>query len=178
MSKAFTRESDDAPDDVLPPRPSSALPPGAKNYITPDGAARLREELQRLVNEERPQIAAATEHGDSTNRSLQMLDQRIQQIEESLRSAVVTPPPATAEERRRVQFGATVTVRRQTGEVRYRIVGVDEADPENGWVSWPSPIARALLQARVGDIVPFKYPSGEEKLEIVAIDYEEWGTAR
>jgi transcription elongation factor GreB len=74
-----------------------------------------------------------------------------------------------------VSFGATVTVRRKDGEISYRIVGVDEADPDRGWVSWPSPIARALLQARLGERVSFKFPSGEETLEILEISYEERG---
>jgi transcription elongation factor GreB len=174
MSKAFTRESDDAPDEGISPRPSSALPPGAKNYMTPDGAARFRAELYRLQNEERPSSAAEPD-GDERKRKLQRLDQRIQQLEDSLRSAVVTPPPTTPEDRRQVSFGASVTVRRKDGEISYRIVGVDEADPDRGWVSWPSPIARALLQARLGERVSFKFPSGEETLEIVAISYEERG---
>jgi len=172
MSKAFTRESDDASEKPISPRPSSALPPGAKNYVTPDGAERLRGELQRLVQEERPRLAVgADEDDDAVKRKLQRLDQRIQQIEDSLRSAVITPPPENAEDRQRVRFGATVTVRRNSGMVRYRIVGVDEADPDEGWVSWPSPVARALMQARVGERVRFRFPSGEEELEVVSIGY-------
>ena len=171
MSKAFTRESD-SDDEAMSPRPSSALPAGAKNYMTADGATRLRAELQRLAQEERPRLAARVDEGDdAVKRKLQRLDQRIQQIEDSLRSAMITPPPENAEDRQRVSFGATVTVRRKSGEVHYRIVGVDEADPDEGWVSWPSPIARALMQARVGQRVRFRFPSGEEELEVVSIGY-------
>ena len=173
MSKAFTRESDDSSDEPIPPRPSSTLPPGAKNYLTPDGAARLRSELHRLENEERPSIAAGSEPEDERKRRLQRIDQRIQQLEDALRSAVVTPPPSGARERNQVQFGATVTVRRKDGEVTYRIVGVDEADPDRLWVSWPSPIARALMQKRLGERVRFTFPSGEEELEVVKIAYED-----
>jgi transcription elongation factor GreB len=171
MSKAFTRESDND-DDPLPARPSSALPSGAKNYMTPDGAERLRAELLQLIQEERPSLSMAN-HGDPdlAKRKLQHLDQRIQQLEESLQTAVITPPPDDPADRDRVAFGATVTVRRKSGEITYRIVGVDEADPEQGWVSWASPIARALLQARVGDRVRFRFPSGEEELEVLTVSY-------
>ncbi len=169
MSKAFTRESDDLPDQPMLLRQSSLLPPGAKNYLTPNGAQRLREELDRLVQKERPEVAALPD--DKTKRRLQVLDQRIQYLEQSLQSAVVVTPPAAPWEQ--VRFGATVTVREcDGGETRYRIVGADETDLDRNWVSWLSPIARALLNARFGQRVRFKFPSGEKKLEIVAITYE------
>ena len=168
MSKAFTRESDDAPDRPVAPRRSS-LPPGAKNYLTPDGARRFREELERLTQVERPGLAGAS--GDAeAKRQLQRLDQRILDLQQSLQSAVVVAPPPASEDR--VRFGATVTVRERGAEARYRIVGVDEADLDRGWVSWLSPIAKALLNARPGQRVKFKFPSGEEELEIVRIAYE------
>ena len=168
MSKAFTRESDDAPEPPVMPRRSS-LPPGAKNYLTPDGERRLREELERLTQVDRPGLAGTTDDADAKRR-LQGLDQRIVDLQQSLQSAVVVPPPAAPEDR--VRFGATVTVRERGGETRYRIVGVDEADFDRGWVSWLSPIAKALLNARLGQRVRFKFPSGEEDLEIVGIVYE------
>jgi transcription elongation factor GreB len=169
MSKAFTRESDDLPDRSMLARRTSLLPPGAKNYLTSDGAQRLREEWERLIRKERPEVAAV--HDDDTKRRLQVLDQRIQYLEQSLRSAVVVPSPAAPWEQ--VRFGATVTVReRDSGESRYRIVGADETDLDCNWVSWLSPIAKALLNAKVGQRVRFKFPSGEKELEIVAITYE------
>jgi transcription elongation factor GreB len=167
MSKAFTRESDDAPDPPVAPRRSS-LPPGTKNYLTPDGERRLREELDRLT-QERPRLAGMTADPETMPR-LQGMDQRIAELQQSLGSAVVVPPPAVPEDR--VRFGATVTVRERGGETRYRIVGVDEADFDRGWVSWLSPIAKALLNARRGQRVLFKFPSGEEELEILEIGYE------
>lgn len=170
MSKAFTRESDGESDE-LPLRPSSALPPGAKNLLTPSGVARLRAELGELVSEVRPELATSTDDADR-KRKLQQLDHRIEQIEESLRTAVIVPPPATDAERREVRFGATVTVRRAGGEVSYRIVGVDEIDLDRGWVSYLTPIAKALIGARLGERVRFRFPSGEEDLEILRIDYE------
>ena len=170
MSKAFTRESDDLPDWPALPRQPSPLPPGAKNYLTPDGAQRLREELDRLIQVERPRVAASPHEGD-IKRQLQVLDQRIGHLQQSLHSAVVVPPPVAPEDR--VRFGATVTVREGSGgESRYRIVGVDETDIDRGWVSWLSPIAKALLNARVGQRVRFKLPSGDEELEIVVLAYE------
>ncbi|MGI9089130.1 MAG: GreA/GreB family elongation factor [Chthoniobacterales bacterium] len=168
MSRAFVRESDDRPE--LPiARQVSALPPGAKNYLTPAGAVRLRDELRQLVEIKRPALVRP-EADPETKRQLLALDQQIQQLEESLQSAEVVPPPAETDV---VRFGASVRVRRENGdEDDYRIVGVDEIDLERGWVSWASPIARALLNARTGQRVRFKFPSGEEALEIVKIEYE------
>ena len=163
MSKAFTRE-DDLPDDPVLRRQTTALPPGAKNYITPAGERQLRNELSRLV-QERSELS-------DDNTKLSALDQRIISIQESLRSAVVVPPPAL-EQRDQVLFGATVTAREPDGEeTRYRIVGVDETDTDRDWVSWLSPIAKALINRRLGERVRFKFPSGEKKLEIVEIAYE------
>ena len=170
MSKAFTREDDDAPERPALRRTVPALPPGAKNYLTPGGERRLRAELERLVHTERPRLAALPE--DSTAQSdLRALAQRISHLEQSLRTAVVVPPPAGSEDR--VRFGATVTVRdRSGGETRYRIVGVDEVDVDRDWVSWLSPVAKALLNSKPGQRVRFKVPTGEEELEIMAIAYE------
>ena len=176
MSKAFTKE-DDAADPGSPRRLPSPLPPGARNYITPEGAKRLRAELDRLVDHERPEAvagaaaprAAAAPGADDR---LQALDERIHQLRRSLESAVVVNPPAGDTDT--VRFGASVCVRGEPdGEIaRYRIVGVDEVDVERGWISWVSPIAKALLAARVGDHVPVALPSGEKVLEIVDVAYE------
>ena len=132
MSKAFTRESDDLPEVPVVARQRSPLPPGAKNYLTPDGARRLREELERLVQVERPRQAASPDHPEA-KRQLQELDQRIYYLQQSLQSAVVVAPPIVPEAG--IRFGASVTVRdRSGGESRYRIVGVDETDLDRGWV--------------------------------------------
>ncbi|HEY6166726.1 MAG TPA: GreA/GreB family elongation factor [Verrucomicrobiae bacterium] len=118
---------------------------------------------------DRPQAMAFSETPDP--RRLQTVDERIAQIEESLATAeIVTPPGGPVEQ---VRFGATVTVRDRAGsESQYRIVGIDETDIDRGWVSWRSPIARALLNARIGQRVRFRFPSGEEDLEVVGIAYE------
>ena len=169
MSRAFVRESDDRPELPIARQPS-ALPAGAKNYLTPGGAARQREELRRLVETERPALVSRADDAEA-KRQLLVLDQRVQQLEGILQSAEIVPPPASADA---VRFGATVTVRRSDGEEdSYRVVGVDEIDLERSWVSWASPIARALLNARVGERVRFRFPSGEEELEVVRIEFED-----
>jgi transcription elongation factor GreB len=169
MSKAFTRESDDAPELQLAPRAFEALPPGTKNYITPDGAERLRAELNRLIEVERPRAAALVENARSPG-ELQAIDQRIIYLDQSLKSAMIVPPPAAGEER--VRFGANVRVRnREKIESQYRIVGIDETDLDRGWVSWRSPIAKALMNGRVGQRVGVRLPDGEDELEIVEVSY-------
>jgi transcription elongation factor GreB len=170
MSKAFTRESDDTPEPRPMVRLSSALPAGTKNYITASGARRLQEELKRLVEVERPQLPSHPENVEARQK-LQAVDQKIFRLQESIESAVVVEPPQKPWEQ--VRFGATVTVRNSRGETEtYRIVGVDETDIDRNWVSWLSPIAKALLNARRGERVRFKFPSGEEQLEIVEVGYE------
>lgn len=135
--------------------------------MTADGAQRFQEELDRLIHQERPVLAAA-EEGSSERQRLALLDRRILQLRRCLETAVVVPAPAVAEER--VRFGATVTVRHADGtEEGYRIVGVDETDLDQGWVSWLSPMAKALMNTRQGDRVRFKFPSGEEELVILKI---------
>lgn len=174
MSRAFVRESDVPQLPELPPQ-VSPLPPGAKNYLTPSGAQRLQAELQRLREQERPRLAAAPADDVDAKRELLVLDQRIRYLQESLRTAEITPPPAppAPAEADVVRFGATVTVREANGaETRYRIVGVDETDLDRNWVSWLSPIARALLNARRGERVQFKAPRGMRELEVVGIEYE------
>jgi transcription elongation factor GreB len=170
MSKAFTREDDDAPELPEVALPVSLLSPGAKNYLTAAGAQKLREELQRSIEITRPALAGAQDDPDA-KRQLARLDQRIMQLEESLRSAeIVTPPSGPADV---VRFGATVSVRESNGtETNYRIVGLDEMDLDRNWVSWMSPIAKALLNGKRGERIRFKFPSGEETLEIIEIRYE------
>lgn len=170
MSKAFTRESDDDSDRPVLARRASALPRGAKNYMTLDGIQRLRDELDRLVNLERPRLPVSTNDGD-VKCQRQELDTRISRLQQSLESAVGVPLPAAPEDR--VRFGATVTVRHRGGsQEQYHIVGVDETDIDHGRVSWLSPIAKTLLNRRLGENVRFKFPSGEQELEIIRIDYK------
>jgi transcription elongation factor GreB len=151
MSKAFTRESDDAPSEATRPR-AAQLPPGAPNYITASGARRLRDELDHLLRGERTAD----------------VDQRIQALSAQLDGAEVVEPSARDDDR--VHFGATVTVRAEPDhDHAYRIVGAGETDPRHGAVSWVSPVARALLGASVGDLVTLP---GKGEVEIVAIAYD------
>lgn len=174
MSKAFTKESDDEQEDDLPSQPPSAsLPPGTRNYLTASGARRLRDELETLT--------ASAQNGETTqggvlvdDRRRRSLKRRAAEIEQILRSAEVVAAPAEAEARNKVSFGATVTVREvhSREQFRYQIVGVDELDLGEDRVSLHAPVARALLNARVGERVRFRFPAGEELLEIVSVDYE------
>ena len=166
MSKAFTRE-DDTPDEPVLPAPVSLLPPGVKNCLTAGGAERLRGELVRLNDERSGLLARAVD--PEAKREVAQLDQRIRYLQTSLATAsIVDPPGAKAG---KVQFGSSVTVRdaRSGEESVYRIVGVDETDFEHNEISWLSPIAKALMNAKVGQKVPFKFPKGATELEVVKI---------
>lgn len=168
MSKAFTREDDQLDEPILL-RPS-ALPPGVKNYITVDGERRLRSELDRMVQSERPSLVAKIGDLDA-KRELRVLDQRIAELQRSLQTAVVVPPPVVPDDV--VKFGATVTIRERNGaESTYRIVGVDEIDIDRGWVSWLSPIAKALVNKRAGDHLRLKLPAGDQEMEILRVAFD------
>ena len=167
MSKAFTRE-DDQPETPAVTRRAATLPPGAKNLITPDGAHRLRDEQTRLHAAREPLAANRTD--PAAAQELATLDQRLLQLAASLGSVVVVPPPVNPDGR--VIFGATVTVRETDSSTNaYRIVGVDEVELDRGWVSWLSPVARALLNGRAGQRVRLKIPGGESTLEIVSVRF-------
>jgi transcription elongation factor GreB len=168
MSKAFVRE-DDIGDDALPLRNLPSVPPGAKNYMTARGADRLREELAHLA-QKRSTLAVVTSDPEARRR-VHDLDHHIRHLQQSLRTAeIISPAPGPTDV---VRFGATVTVRDGSGiEARYRIVGVDETDLDRGDVSWLSPLARALLNARAGQRVRFKTPRHDTELEIVSIAYD------
>jgi transcription elongation factor GreB len=173
MSKAFTREDDDIPERPSVPRAASALPPGAKNYFTEDGARRLRDELRGLSETEKPRLASRPPDDRDAADELSRINTRILQLEEILATAVVVAPPGPPWEL--VRFGATVAVRdRAGGETRYRIVGVDETDIDRDWISWQSPIARALLNKRVGEKVRLRFPAGEREVEVREIVYEKF----
>ena len=188
MSKAFTKESDGSDDDDLPENSggdTGGLPAGAKNYMTPQGFERLREELMTLMRKERPEVvqvvswAAAngdrSENGDYLygKKRLREIDRRIRYLTKRLEAAEVVDP-ATREETDQVFFGATVTYATASGEEQtVRIVGIDEMDPAQHYVSWISPIARALIKAREGDTVQLRTPGGDEEIEILEVRYEE-----
>jgi transcription elongation factor GreB len=170
MSKAFLRESD-FPDPSPPVPVASSLPDGAKNYITPEGAEKLRAELDELKVQIRPPLASEAATDIDAKSELQRVDQRIRHLNSSLRTAEIVGPPIPADPV--VRFGSNVTVRDDTGvESTYRLVGVDETLVEKGWISWVSPLARALINSKAGDVVQVRTPSGLRSLQIVRVDYD------
>jgi transcription elongation factor GreB len=185
MNKAFTRE-DATPDDDDDAELASPLPTGARNYMTPGGYARLRRELDHLVSKERPELVAtvawAASNGDRSENAdyiygkkrLREIDRRIRFLVRRLDAAEVVDPTAPRDDdsESRVYFGATVTVANAAGDERtVSIVGIDEIDTERGYISWISPMARALMKAREGDTVTLRTPGGVEELDIVSVRY-------
>jgi len=183
MNKAFIKESDAADDDEDVPA-APALPSGSKNYMTPMGYAQLDAEFNQLWKVERPTlvetISWAASNGDRSEngdyiygkKRLREVDRRIRFLSKRLEHAEVVDP-ATREATDQVFFGATVTVSDLDGkEATYAIVGLDEADAGRGRIAWISPMARALLKAREGDIVYVHTPEGRRELEIVAVRYQ------
>jgi transcription elongation factor GreB len=180
MSKAFTRESDtDGDDDELPAAPA----PTGKNYITRAGYERLRSELFTLIDEERPKIVEivhwAASNGDRSEngdylygkKRLREIDRRIRFLTQRLEIAEVVDP-SLHHGGDQVFFGATVSYADDGGqETTVTIRGVDEADSALGQISWISPVARALLKARVGDVVRLVVPGGVQELEVLAVHY-------
>jgi len=179
MSKAFVKENGHDEDDVEPAQ--SALPPGGKNYITPEGYGRLDAELRQLVELERPEVvktvAWAASNGDRSEngdylygkKRLREIDRRVRFLIKRLEAAEVVR--SSGRDTDQVFFGAAVRIRGKEGEKQIRIVGVDEVDPARGDVSWISPIARALLKAREGDTVTLRSPAGEEPIEVIEVSY-------
>jgi len=179
MSKAFTRESDtEDEDEGLPP-----LPVGGKNYITPLGYAALRAELFDLIDIERPKVVDivhwAASNGDRSEngdyiygkKRLREIDRRIRFLTKRLEIAEVTDPSVHAG-KDQVFFGATVTYIEEAGEERtVTILGIDEADSLKGEVTWISPIARALIKAREGDVVKLVTPVGVQEIEVLSVKY-------
>lgn len=181
MSKAFTRETDTEDDEDLGGLPP--LPAGGKNYITPAGYARLRDELLQLIDEERPKVVEvvhwAASNGDRSEngdylygkKRLREIDRRIRFLTKRLEIAEVTDP-SVHHGRDQVFFGATVTYAEASGQERtITILGIDEADSAQQQVSWISPIARALLKAREGDVVKLVTPAGAQEVEILEVRY-------
>jgi transcription elongation factor GreB len=180
MSKAFTRESDQDDEDDAPASPAL---PGGKNYITRAGYDRLRTELFQLMDEERPRIVEvvhwAASNGDRSEngdylygkKRLREIDRRIRFLTKRLEIAEVVDP-SQHHGGDQVFFGATVTYADTQGaETTVTILGVDEADSIHGQISWVSPVARALLKARVGDVVRLGLPGGVQELEVLAVTY-------
>ncbi|MDN5753258.1 MAG: transcription elongation factor GreB [Nitrosospira sp.] len=183
MNKAFTKEAEPV-DDPGEEAVANPLPAGSRNYITPGGHARLMDEFLWLMNKERPQVTATvswaagngdrSENGDYIygKKRLREIDRRIRFLTRRLDMAEVVDPAAPREDAERIFFGATVAFANQAGEEKtVSIVGVDEIDTSKGYISWISPMARALIKAREGDVVTLHAPGGVEELEILDVKY-------
>ena len=182
MNKAFVKEdSDQDDDDDVVGEP--AIPAGVKNYITPEGYQRLRQELLNLIDVERPEVVSivswAAGNGDRSEngdyiygkKRLREIDRRIRFLTKRLEKAEVVDPAAQTQ-LDRVFFGATVDfLRNGESEETIRIVGIDEVDPANRCVSWISPIARALTKHAIGEEVELTTPAGVDTLEILDVRY-------
>jgi transcription elongation factor GreB len=181
MNKAFVKESEDAGDDLDLEPPD--VPPGTKNYITPAGHQRLRDELLHLLDVERPEVVKmlswAASNGDRSEngdyiygkRRLREIDRRIRFLTKRLDLAEVVDS-SRQENVDQVFFGATVDYAGDDGQAHtLTIVGVDEVDLDHGHVSWISPIARALLKAKVGDSVSLHTPAGVQQIDLLDVRY-------
>ena len=180
MNKAFVKETDD--DEELEGEVAPALPTGSKNYITPQGYAALREELFRLLDVERPEmvriVSWAASNGDRSEngdylygkKRLREIDRRIRFLTKRLDIAEVVDA-SVHEGSDQVFFGATVAYAIDGHDHIVTIVGVDEAEPLEGRISWVAPISRALTKARVGDVVTLRTPGGMEEIEVVDVRY-------
>jgi transcription elongation factor GreB len=189
MSKAFTKESDgedDERDDHAAEEAAHAQLAGVKNYITPSGLRRLRDELQFLLARERPAVtqvvAWAASNGDRSEnadyqygkRRLRQIDRRIRFLTKRIDAAEVVDPAAPRRGRAatHVFFGATVRYANAAGTERVvSIVGLDEVDLDRNYISWMSPLARALMKAGPGDSVVLHAPGGTEQLQVLEVRY-------
>lgn len=182
MNKAFVKESE-ADDDDLDADVAPALPAGSKNYITPDGHRRLKDELLRLLDVDRPEVVRtvswAASNGDRSEngdylygkKRLREIDRRVRFLTKRLDLAEVVDASAHAGSDQ-VFFGATVDYVAGDGDLKtLTIVGIDEAEPLAGRISWIAPIARALVKARIGDVVALRTPGGVEDVEIIDVRY-------
>lgn len=180
MSKAFTRENDTDDEEL---EPTLQLPVGVKNYITPNGYLKLKEESEYLWKIERPELVKtitwAASNGDRSEngdyiygkKRLREIDRRVRFLRKRMELAEVVDP-AQRGACEQIFFGATVTVCDESGaETTYSIVGVDEADAARGRISWVSPLARALLKLREGEMAILRTPVGMSELEVVSVIY-------
>lgn len=179
MSKAFTKETDHE-EDLDEPDP---LPAHVKNYMTPQGVEMLQKELKFLLSDERPRIVEIvswaagngdrSENGDYlyNKKRLREIDRRVRYLTKRLEDVEVVDP-RKQQGIEQVFFGATVTYAREDGvEITVKLVGVDEADLDQGKINWLSPVARALMKAREGDCVDVRTAVGIETIEILQIQY-------
>ena len=185
MNKAFVKEGNDADDEDAAEAlaRARAIPAGAKNYITPAGYQRIKDELLELIDVARPEVVRivhwAASNGDRSEngdyiygkRRLRQIDGRIRFLTKRMDSAAIVDP-SVHYGNGQVYFGATVVYRNGAGEEHtVTIVGIDELDPLKGKISWVSPVARAMTRAREGDIITLETPLGPEELELLSVTY-------
>jgi transcription elongation factor GreB len=165
MSKAFTRESDDSDNEELPVR-RRELPPGTRNLITRPGADNLRKRVNGLLQQRQATAERNPAPGSEEQVLLRKLDASIRNLQETLSSITIADPPSDLT---KAGFGSTVSIRYPDGsEEVFRIVGVEEAEPEHNSISWLSPLAKALLAKRAGDRLQFQ----EQELSVLKVIYE------
>lgn len=163
VSRAFVKEESAELPPVAPPR--AALPSGVPNYVTARGLELLRSELDVLTLER--QRAESVLGGEDRGQAAAIFAQRRAQLEERLASAILVVPKSPADE---VRFGTSVVVLGEDGVERtFQLVGVDEADPARGRIAFVSPVARALLGRRAGDVATVRTPRGEETLQVISV---------
>jgi transcription elongation factor GreB len=185
MNKAFVREASDDDEDL--PEVPEVGGDAPRNYITPAGHARMKAELLRLLDVDRPEVvrvvAWAASNGDRSEngdylygkKRLREIDRRIRFLTKRLDRAEVVDP-VVHQGNDQVFFGATVTYRQSDGTERtVTISGIDEVDPLNGRISWISPVAKALIKAREGDTVSLLTPAGRLELDILEVRYDAAG---
>jgi len=182
MNKAFVKESTEENDDDLDAA-QPEIPAGTKNYMTPAGYRRMRDELLHLIDEARPEVVKlvswAASNGDRSEngdyiygkRRLREIDRRIRFLTKRIDLAEVVNS-SRQENTDQVFFGATVEYATEDGETHsVKIVGVDEVDLDRGHVSWISPIARALLKSKIGDQVTLHTPAGPQAIDVMDVTY-------
>ena len=181
MNKAFVSEKDSEEKEEGLPYVTDA--PSGRNYMTPAGARSLQDELRRLKFQERPEVVRVVEwaagNGDRSEngdyiygkKRLREIDRRINFLGKRLAAIEVVDPLKVKSNQ--VLFGATVRIRDESDrEKTYSIVGIDEADAARGRISWMSPLAKALLKGREGDVVQCRSPGGVQEIEILEISYK------
>ena len=186
MNKAFVKEDNNrfesTPEIEMDAR--ADIPPGAKNYMTPGGVLQLRKELDNLLHSERPRLLERVNQGVSagsepsiedineSKKALRKTDRRIDYLIQRLELTETVDPLEIQSDC--VRFGACVRIQHEDGSLKdYQIVGIDEADPDKGRISWTSPLAKVVLDGEAGDVITFKTPFHEEVLEIVTVSYKE-----
>lgn len=182
MNKAFVKENEQSADDESESA-APEIPVGAKNYMTPEGHLAMKTEFLRLIDVDRPEVVSivswAASNGDRSEngdyiygkRRLREIDRRLRFLSKRLDIAEVVDP-RVHHGSEQIFFGATVLYENHLGEeVTVTIVGVDEFDPLRGKISWVSPVARALIKARVGDVVSLNTPLGTDELTILDVTY-------